>query len=105
MKNLIGKNVLITTNNWFIGKDGRQYKAVWGALKQIHTTQETLGFTPSRQNTNWFIEVGNMVIAGCQVLYMDACEKPNTDKAPDWSADAANGSIEYLRPSMIYISE
>lgn len=105
MKNLIGKNVLITTSNWFVGHDGLEYKAVWGKLKAIHTTQETLGFTPSRQNTNWFIEVGNMIIAGCQVMYIDQVERPNSNRAIGWVADAANGIKEYERPTFIYISE
>lgn len=106
MKHLIGKNVLVTTQNWFVADDGLEYKALWGKLKAIHTTQDTLGFTPSRQNTNWFVEIGGMVIAGCQVLYLNACDhKPNNSKAMGWSASADKGYFEYQRPTFIFISE
>lgn len=104
MKNHIGKKVLITTQNWFTAPDGSDYKAVWGTLKAIHTSQDTLGFTPSRQNTNWYVEVGNMVIAGCQVFYLILSEsEPNFDKADSYSiAPGQAAYTEYKRLSHIY---
>lgn len=104
MKKYIGSKVLITTQNWFTAPDGSDYKAVWGTLKAVHTSEVTLGFTPSRANTNWFIEVGNMVIAGCQVLYILQCEyEPNFDKADSYSiAPGQAAYTEYKRLSHIY---
>ena len=100
---LIGKKVLVTTQNWFTGNDGLDYKAAYGELKAIHTSQETLGFTPSRQNTNWFIEIGSLVIAGCQVLYLQDCpEEPNFKKSAAWTVSNEQGFKEYDRPSIIY---
>lgn len=102
MKHLIGKKVLVTTQHWFTGKDGLEYKAAYGELKAIHTSQETLGFTPSRQNTNWFIEIGSIVIAGCQVLYLIDCPDPNLCPVKAWTFSGEHGFKEYNRPSMIY---
>lgn len=36
MQNFINKKVLVTTQNWFYGKDGKQYKSVHGTLKAVH---------------------------------------------------------------------
>lgn len=33
MQNFINKKVLVTTQGWFYGKDGRSYRAVHGTLK------------------------------------------------------------------------
>lgn len=102
MKHLIGKKVLATTQNWFHRPDGTQARAVWGTLKAIHTTQETLGFTPSRAHTNWVVEIGNMIITGCQILYISHCPKsPNFTIAQDY--EIINGEVKYLtKPSPIY---
>ncbi len=102
MKHLIGKNVLVTTSNWFIAPDGSDYKACYGELKAINEAGQSLGFIPNRAHANWFIEVGNMVIMGCQVMYVTlADEKPNFGKSKAWSG-AENGIKEYDRPCVIY---
>lgn len=101
---LIGNKVLITTSNWFYGPDGKSYRAVWGTLKGVHEAGKTLGFIPNRSHANWFIEVGDMNIMGCQVMYVLKCDnKPNTDKTPDWQSDAINGLKEFDRPSAILL--
>ena len=103
MKHLIGKKVLVTTSAWFVAPDGKEYKSIWGTLKCIHTSEETLGFTPSRQHTNWFIEVGDMIVAGCQVLYVNTCnEPPYFDDVYAWSVGDSKGYSAYHRPSIIY---
>lgn len=65
----IGDNILITVDNWFHAPDGNQYRAVWGKLKGIMTAEQTLGIRPNGRSTNWYIEIGNMIVAGCQVHY------------------------------------
>ena len=72
------KNYLITTDDWFRGPDGEQYKAVWGKAVIIQA-KDALGFNPTR-STNWFVVVGegdrSVFIAGCQIHYAVLCEKP-----------------------------
>ena len=108
MKNKIGKKILVTTSEWFRAPDGIVYKSVYGTLKAIHTTESTLGFTPSRTHTNWFIEIGNMTIAGCQVLYIVESEECNTGDVVDYTQEGigtANGILNaqrFRRPSQIY---
>ena len=102
MKHYVGKEVLITTQAWFHRPDGTQARAVWGTLKAVHTTQEALGFTPSRTHTNWVIEIGEMMITGCQIQYITLCpEPPNFGKVLDYSTE---GGVykEFEKPSPIY---
>jgi hypothetical protein len=101
MKNYINKKVLITTQNYFVGKDGKQYRSVHGTLKAVHEAGNTLGFIPNRSHANWFIEVGDMVIMGCQVMYLQQVDKVNTDFVEDWK-DNESGIVNYKRPSLIY---
>lgn len=115
MKNLIGHKVLITSTSWFFAPDGRQYRAVFGVLVAIHTSQDTLGFTPSRTHTNWYVQVGNVTIAGCQVLQCVKTDECDTGAVEDYSCDRTvdrqhtpgedprlKNSEMYVRPSMIY---
>lgn len=104
MQEYIGKKVLITTQNYFIGKDGKQYRSVHGTLNAIHEAGKTLGFIPNRAHANWFIEVGDMVIMGCQVMYLEQVECVNTASTKDWKDDEKGGIIEYSRPTLIYIT-
>lgn len=101
MQGFLNKKVLITTNSWFYGKDGKQYRAVHGTLKGIHEAGKTLGFIPNRSHANWFIEVGEMVIMGCQVMYIVECEEVHTGNVIEWTGE--KDSKEYERPSAIYV--
>lgn len=106
MHHYIGKNVLLTTGEWFTAPDGNNYKAAWGELKGIHEAGKTLGFIPNRSHANWFIEIGNMTIMGCQVRYVIQCDnKPSDGKARNWAADATNGIKEYESPCQIYFAQ
>ena len=104
MHELIGKKVLITTQDWFYGKDGRQYKAIHGTLKGVHESSKTLGFIPNRAHANWYIEIGEMTVMGCQVMYISECETAHTGDVDDWrTSDTEKGGIvKYNRPSIIY---
>lgn len=102
MKEYIGKKVLITCQSFFVAPDGKEYRSVFGTLKGIHEAKDQFGFVPSRQHTNWFIEIGDMTITGCQVLY---CIKIDTDPvlgpAKGWTYKD-DKAIEYERPSLIF---
>lgn len=65
----IGDKVLVTTDAWFFAPDGEQYKAVCGTVKGVYTAEETLGVKTNAKSTNWYVEIGNMTIAGCQIHY------------------------------------
>jgi hypothetical protein len=99
----IGKNVLCTTQSWFVAPDGKQYRAIWGKLKAIHEAGKTLGFIPNRAHANWFYEIGETIIMGCEVLFVILSEeKPNTEKVTELSSTDGK---EYERPTMIYLSK
>src|SRR6186713_78831 len=104
MKKHIGQNCLITTSQWFVAPDGCEYRAVYGKLIAIHEAGKTLGFIPNRSHANWFIEIGNMIIMGCQVMYIAACkDEPNFGLAKAWSSKSDNSGIaEYETPTKIY---
>ena len=99
-------NYLITTDNWFIAPDGKQYKAVWGNV-EILNSDEALGIKTNARSTNWFVKIGtknnHVLIAGCQIHYSVKCnnEPELSDDISDWSVDSGQAK-EYLRPSMIY---
>lgn len=79
MKPEIGQKYLVTTCDWFMAPDGKQYKSAFGTLKGIYTDQETLGIKTNRGSTNWYLSLGNILIAGCQVFYCIKTSKVNTD--------------------------
>lgn len=65
----IGDKVLITTDRWFFAPDGQSYMAVHGTVRAVKSDAETLGIKTNARSTNWYIEVGNTTIAGCQIHY------------------------------------
>lgn len=105
MQNFKNKKVLITTSGWFYGADGKSYRAVHGTLKGIHESGKTLGFIPNRSHANWFIEIGELVIMGCQVMYILECETVSTEPVVDYTTEGQgeNGIKEFERPTAIYI--
>ncbi len=103
-KESIGKTMLITTDNWFLGPNGQQYKAVFGTVKGIFDSEETLGLDTNKNSTNWYVQIGSMTLAGCQIHYAIETErdKVNFVRASGYSADAANGISFYERISIIF---
>jgi len=94
-----GENYLVTTDGWFIAPDGEQYRAAWGKC-YIKNTEQVFGFTPQRPSTNWFLCVGDMIIAGCQIHYLIFCpNKPNLKECYYTDFDTKN------KVGKIYISE
>jgi len=61
--------MLLTTHNWFVAPDGEQYKSVFGTVKAIHSDSALLGIKTNRHSTDWYVEIGNMIVAGCQIYY------------------------------------
>lgn len=69
----IGETALITTEDWFIAPDGKQYKSVFGTVHAVLSSEETLGVKTNARSTNWYVEIGNMTMAGCQIHYAIRC--------------------------------
>lgn len=102
---------LITTDDWFIAPDGYQYKSVFGTFKTIHNDFETLGIKTSRGSANWFVEIGNMMIAGCQIHHVTRCnnfnEYPVKRSDPLFLDGSSNTKdrVNHLTSSLIYNSD
>lgn len=66
-----GTTLLITTDNWFTGPDGNQYKSAFGVARVLQS-KDVLGFN-SRGGANWMVQVGEgdgaVFIMGCQIHY------------------------------------
>ncbi len=68
--------VLVTCDDWLRAKDGRQYRAVWGAARLVKA-EELLGFKPTN-SANWGLIIGEgspdaIFIAGCRIHYIQRC--------------------------------
>lgn len=101
----VGQKALVTLDNWFLAPDGRDYKAVFGTVKAVRTAEESLGVKPNGRSTNWYLEIGNMTIAGCQVHYALRTDHCHDGPAMNWTADAQHGVKEYERPCCIYFAD
>jgi hypothetical protein len=99
---LIGRKVLITCDNYFFAPDGRQYRAVFGTLAAVQTSEESLGIKVSVRSQDWYMTVGNMKIASCQIHYAILTESCNFERAPDYQISPEKGLLEFNRPSGIY---
>jgi hypothetical protein len=98
---IIGNMVLITTDNWFYAPDGRQYRAVFGTIRGVKDAEKILGIITNNRSTNWYIEIGNMTIAGCQIHYVIKTDKCNFDGVEEWER-LEGETLIYKRPSSIY---
>jgi hypothetical protein len=79
----IGSKVLLSTN-FFVAPDGLSYNAVWGTLSGIKSSEETLGVKTNAKSTNWYITIGGMIVAGCQVHYAINAPKCNFGRVVEW---------------------
>lgn len=97
----VGDKAIITTDNWFYAPDGRQYRAVFGTIKAVRSAEETLGIVPNAKSTNWYVEIGNMIIAGCQIHYVLKTDTCNIEDCFNW--EYIEGEVRYYKsPSNIY---
>ena len=76
----VGQNALVTTDAWFYAPDGQQYRAVWGTVHAVLDDQESLGIKTNRNASNWYLSIGNMLIAGCQIHYAIRTDTPPAKK-------------------------
>jgi hypothetical protein len=87
---------LITTDAWFYGQDGQQYKSVWGEVEILNDS--ILGIKTNARSSNWFAKVGtesnHLIIAGCQIHYSLKCEKPNTDMTEEFCGTSKNELVK-----------
>ncbi len=74
-----GEKYLITTSNWFFAPDGESYRAVFGTIKGIYNDENTLGIKTNDKSTNWYVVIGNMIVAGCQIHYAIKTETVSFD--------------------------
>lgn len=97
----IGDKVLITTNEWFYAPNGQQYRAVFGTVKAINSSETTLGVKTNARSTNWYAEIGNMLVAGCQIHYAVKTNSVNLSDKETW--EVINGECKIAKsPSCIY---
>jgi hypothetical protein len=93
-----GEKMLISAAAWFFAPDGRQYRAVWGTVRGVHSDSETLGIRTNARSANWYVEVGDTIIAGCQVMYAVRCAEPPPARVQDEHVDAGK-VIQFERSS------
>ena len=99
-----GKKYLITTDNWFQAPDGQSYRSVYGTVTDVESDQDTLGIKTNRGSTNWYLVIGKMVIAGCQLHYAIQCD---TFENPQFKREEAHeGEIKIIEvTSRTFITE
>ncbi|CZT36169.1 hypothetical protein [Rhizobium sp. 9140] len=73
-----GQKYLINTDQWFFAPDGENYKAVFGTVHAVVDAEQTLGLKTNRNSTNWYVAIGDMIIAGCQIHYAMRADKFNS---------------------------
>jgi hypothetical protein len=75
IQNVVGKTALVTTDEWFYAPDGEIYRAVFGTVNGTFSDKDTLGIETNTKSTNWYLSIGNMIIAGCQLHYAIVTDK------------------------------
>ena len=106
MKLVPGKKYLVTTDSWFMAPDGEQYKAVFGTLMGVFEDTQVLGVAKTNRNsTNWYVEIGNMIVAGCIVHF--AIQSDNCSTNPPTKDLEHDGAIYSVKEaiSRIYMAD
>lgn len=96
-----GEKYLITTDRWFYSPDGNQYRAVWGTVHAVVDAKATLGVDTNRNSTNWYVVIGDMIVAGCQIFY--AIRADQFDATPPIDEVDHNGERHFHRPAQTRI--
>jgi hypothetical protein len=97
----VGKKALITTDCWFIAPNGKQYRSVFGTVKAVQSSEETLGVRTNARSTNWYVEIGCMTLAGCQIHYAIRADACNFEQVEDYST-GSDGIRVFTKPSSIF---
>lgn len=99
-------NYLITTDNWFVAPDGKQYQAVYGNCEVLD--DGILGVKTNERSTNWFVKVGSednhIIVAGCQIHYAVKCDKPYDGSVENWNLHKGK-YVKYTSPCRIYFAD
>lgn len=99
----VGDKALVTCEQWFIAPNGRLYRCVFGTVKAVLTAEDALGVRPNGRSSNWYLEIGCITIAGCQIHYAVRTDAAILDRVNDWHFSAEKQTlVEYDRPSMIF---
>lgn len=96
-----GDKLLVTCDNWFIAPNGRQYRAVFGTVHAARTAEDSLGIRPNGRSTNWYLEIGNMTIAGCQVHYFLKTDTCHLGECEIWNSHEGR-AVRDTTPPQIY---
>lgn len=97
----IGKRYLITTDGWFFTPDGRSYRSAYGTVHGVLSSEDTLGVRTNARSSNWYVQIGRLTIAGCQIHYAVKSDECNFSDVDDF--ETVNGeSKRFTRPSVIY---
>lgn len=94
----VGKRMLITCGNWFYAPNGNSYRCVFGTVRSVKSDQDTLGIRTNARATNWYVQIGNVMIAGCQIHYAVECDSVHLGEVEDWTVEKGL----HMRPSFIY---
>lgn len=87
---MIGKKVLVTTDNWFFAPDGIQYRAVYGTLVGIQTSEQALGVKVNARSQDWFMTVAS-------TWQIDSA-RPPTHRIQGHACDGGGRSGKKYRP-------
>lgn len=98
----VGKRYLITCDSWFTAPDGQTYCSAYGTVTDVLTTEAALGVKANARSANWFVQVGNILIAGCQIHYafrtdsVDFTARPVYEDVHEGKRYAAEGSMSRI---------
>lgn len=102
-KHMTGKKVLITCDNWFYGHDGNSYRAAYGTLHGVFKDSEITGIKTNRHSSNWYVQVGRQIIAGCQIHYASNVEDIEVDLFNNYKTELVEGKrVKWNDTSHIY---
>ena len=101
----INEKYLITTDAWFIAPDGYQYQAVFGTVHSVANDETILGIKTNRGSSNWYVVIGDMIVAGCQIHYCIRCDE--ISKGPSYRQIEHNGELKTQRENhtKIYLAD
>lgn len=105
MKIEVGERYLITTDSWFVAPDGNTYHAVYGTVKRVETAESALGFRPRGRSANWFVEIGDTIVAGCQIHFAVRTDECFKGRSSAWEVSAEHGLILVDVPSRIWFAD
>lgn len=98
----VGMTAIITTDNWFTAPNGKNYRAVFGTIRGVYNADDFFGIKVNSKSKDWYIEIGNMTIAGCQVHYAIEASSYFDGDGENWTADACHGIKVYNTPCPIF---